>query len=381
MVAQSDGFGYSGQFPSGQYPNPSGHALQIIWDSTLGQYMVCDGITWQALTGPTIQRNTPSGIAPSGFFANNGIFVIGQAPSASATVSFSAVSGTVTMTFSAATLLGTAADVGRILTILDGGVYKYATITVQSSTTVATASLSATLSGTGPFANAAIWLTGSPNTDTSGFGVPFGNIWPGIFLQFPANVIGPVVPTNSYFCVMQSLTVGQAFNNPLPLLCIPGISEPSVPSVLVPFATTGQGAYANLTATMFTEASYLIPGNSLGRYGRMVIKGVNYQDSSSTVKTYQILYGGQAFLVVAPSTNNVHPFQITLANIGVTNIQARDNIQGTDSIVVVAGVGAPSMGSVDSTVDQPLIIQQQLNANAKDWGITVFHTIELFPSF
>src|SRR5438132_4977251 len=76
----------------------------------------------------------PVFVSPSAFMANNGVFVIGQAPSASATVSFSATSGAgVTMTFSAATLLGTAADVGRVIRILDT-TYNYAVITAQWST-------------------------------------------------------------------------------------------------------------------------------------------------------------------------------------------------------------------------------------------------------
>src|SRR2546423_11718628 len=107
------------------------------------------------------QTGIPVLMAPSGFFANNGVYIVGQAPSSSATVSFSATSGAgVTMTFSAATLLGTSADNGRVLTILDT-TYKYAVVTTFSSSTVATVTLTGTLSGTGPFANASIWLSGS----------------------------------------------------------------------------------------------------------------------------------------------------------------------------------------------------------------------------
>ena len=77
------------------------------------------------------QTGLPLAVPPSGFMTATGGIVIGQAPSNSATVSFSATSGAgVTMTFSAATLLGTTAEVGRVLTILDT-TYKYATITTQ----------------------------------------------------------------------------------------------------------------------------------------------------------------------------------------------------------------------------------------------------------
>ena len=75
-----------------------------------------------------LQSSLPFIYGPSGYLTATGAYVIGQAPTSSATASFSATSGTgVTMTMSAATLLGTASDVGRVLTILDT-TYKYAEV-------------------------------------------------------------------------------------------------------------------------------------------------------------------------------------------------------------------------------------------------------------
>src|SRR5438132_2840422 len=143
----------------------------------------------------------PVFVSPSAFMANNGVFVIGQAPSASATVSFSATSGAgVTMTFSAATLLGTAADVGRVLTILDT-TYKYAVITAFSSTTVATVTLTGTLSGTGPFANASTWLSGpiSSQTNAVAFSALLRTSYPNLYLSVPANAIAAGVAAGVYY--------------------------------------------------------------------------------------------------------------------------------------------------------------------------------------
>jgi hypothetical protein len=62
----------------------------------------------------------PVGIPPSGFFANNGVYIVGQAPASSATVTFGATSGSTSMTFSAGTPFANgAADIGRVLTVLD----------------------------------------------------------------------------------------------------------------------------------------------------------------------------------------------------------------------------------------------------------------------
>lgn len=77
----------------------------------------------------------PLGVPPNGYMTATGVYVIGAAPANSATASFSGTSGSVTVTFSAATLTGTTAgDVNRVLTILDT-TYKYCTITASSDST------------------------------------------------------------------------------------------------------------------------------------------------------------------------------------------------------------------------------------------------------
>jgi hypothetical protein len=142
------------------------------------------------------QTGLPMIVPPSGFMTAAGVVTLGQAPPNAQTVSFSGTSGSVTMTFSAATLAGTSAgDVGRVLTILDT-TYKYATITAFSSTTVATATLTGTLSGTGPFANNAIWLTG-PGASSNVTGASPATISAGAISgtagQFTGTVTGLVV--------------------------------------------------------------------------------------------------------------------------------------------------------------------------------------------
>src|SRR6266481_4332593 len=179
------------------------------------------------------QAGIPVLMAPSGFFANNGVYVIGQAPSSAATVSFSATSGAgVTMTFSAATLLGTASDVGRVLTILDQGIYKYATITAQSSTTVATVTLTGVaLSGVGPFANNTIWLTGTiPGTgNTVAFSPPTRVIYANCYFYLPASAIFSGSTAGVYFAQGSNTTVYVVYDN----ILLSGV--PTIPAVPTPF--------------------------------------------------------------------------------------------------------------------------------------------------
>lgn len=107
----------------------------------------------------------PVGMPPSGSFPDaTGTYVIGQAPSSSATCALSAIAnGTAQIICSAATFLNTAADVGRVLTINDSGTYRYFTITTQRSTTGATGTIS---NGSLPLTGATI--SGVAITGTAG---------------------------------------------------------------------------------------------------------------------------------------------------------------------------------------------------------------------
>lgn len=316
-------------------------------------------------------KNAPSGIPPGGFFADNGVYIIGQAPTGGATVGFSAVSGAgVTMTFSAATLLGTAADVGRILTILDG-TYKYATITTQVSTTVATVTLTGTLSGLGPFANNTIWLSGSPATNTTTFSVPLDAAYPGIWFSYPANAITVGAPAGNYWVVMASLTVGTVYNNLMPF----GV-ENSAPLSPVTFISTGPGAFTQTTGVHQTLASWKLPGNTLGQYGAFRFSALENSNSSATTKTYRLNFGGTIFMQVAPATNNLHEIFKVVANTGFTNFQVGGPL-ATDALTVVAGPLTPVFGAIDTTIDQSITFTQQLSTNSTDWAILIRPIIEL----
>lgn len=326
--------------------------------------------TYPGLIGPPqAQGAVPMYLPPSGFMANNGVFVIGQAPSSSATVSFSAASGTVTMTFSAATLLGTAADVGRILTILDGTTYKYATITVQSSTTVATATLSATLSGTGPFANNIIWLSGTPTSNTTAFSVPMDFAFAAAYFQFPAGAISAASLVGQYFVQMQSTTVGTVFNN----LYTSG--TPTIPAAPTPFVTTGPGAYTQTTGALQTMISSTTPGGAMGANGCVKVTCMYQNNNGSGSKTFSIKFGGSQTFGSANTTNQTLSIIRELYNCGATNSQmsASNGIAGTG-----VAAGNTQRYSKDTTASQPNLIQVQL-AQATDWvGVDSFR-IEVIP--
>lgn len=316
------------------------------------------------------ESGIPMYLPPSGFMANNGVMVIGQAPSGAATATFSAVSGAgVTMTMSAATLLGTAADVGRVLTILDGGVYKYATITAQNSTTVATVTLTGVLSGVGPFANNTIWLSGSPpaTANTSGFSVPFDNAFPNCYLYLPAGALFAGSLAGQYLGQMPSTTLIQFYNN----LYVSG--TPTIPATLQPFVCTGPGAFVQTTGAMITMASVVIPGNSIGLNGKVKATCIYQNNNSAGSKTWSIKFGGSQTFGSAATANQTMSVIREIYNRGATNVQmsAANGMSGTG-----LAAGNTQVYAKDTTQAQNVDIQNQL-AVATDWtGIDSF-SVEL----
>lgn len=318
------------------------------------------------------QGGLPMYLPPSGFFANNGVLVIGQAPALSATASFSATSGAgVTMTFSAATLLGTAADVGRVLTILDT-TYKYAVITAQSSTTVATVTLTGTLSGLGPFANASIWLSGSPpaTANTSAFSVPFDNAFANCYLYFPAGAIFSGSLAGLYFAQFQSTTVATVYN----VTYTSG--QPSIPTTLTAFATTGPGAFTQTTGSSIAMLTATVLAAAMGGMGKVKITCVYQNNNSANTKTFSIRYGASQTLGTTSTANQSTSIIREVYNRGTTNSQTStsNGITGTG-----AAAGPSQVYAKDSGAAQDVTLQNQL-ATATDWVGIDSYTVEVSPA-
>ncbi|SRR6266478_109580 len=316
------------------------------------------------------QAGIPVLMAPSGFFANNGVYVIGQAPSSAATVSFSATSGAgVTMTFSAATLLGTASDVGRVLTILDT-TYKYATITAQSSTTVATVTLTGTLSGTGPFANASIWLTGMPYNlgNTVAFSSFFQTAFGNCYLYFPLNVISASTPAGVYFAqtLAAAGTVYTIFNNPL------SSGPPTIPASPTAFVTTGTGAFAQTTGSNVTLLSIPVLANSIGPNGRLHVNCTTINNNSANNKSQTLSFGGVSIHFTANTTSNSYTTDHHIVNSGVASAQQTSSGSG------IGALNIPTTLAVNTAADQNVTFLAQL-ANANDWMGYNYFVVEIFP--
>lgn len=299
------------------------------------------------------QSGLPFILPPSAFFANNGVFVIGQAPSTSATLSVSGTSGSVTATFSAATLLGTAADVGRVVTILDT-TYKYCTITTQSSTTVATCTVSGgTLSGTGPFANASLWLSGSPTTNTTAFSVPLDAVYTNAFMWAPTGAIASASAAGWYFCQLASTTQGTCFNNTY----VSG--QPQIPASPTAFSTTGPGAFTQTINSPITAVVIGLSGNALGVNGDLDVRVAQTANNSAGTKNFQITYGSGGAASVNGTTTTAALLETFIDNAGVANVQTASAAFGT----VIHHL------TVDSTSAQNVDLKEEIITAATDWSI------------
>jgi hypothetical protein len=339
---------------------------------------VNNSLTLSGADGATVlntlsQSGIPLIVPPSGFMTATGGLVIGQPPSSSATVSFSATSGAgVTMTFSAATLLGTAADVGRVLTILDT-TYKYAVITAQSSTTVATVTLTGTLSGTGPFANNTIWLTGGTSvnagtSNTTAFSVPLIVTYANCFMYFPAT--SPIGVAGMYFCQMVSSTVGTVFNN-----LLAANTQPQIPGSPTAFSGLTPAAYTQSVAGSLPLASVNVPANSMGVNGMLIADIDAAYPNDAGTKTVYVKLGGSTSVTAAYTTTVAARWQVRAANKGVANSQSVNPVVG---VFGTNGNTPPVRWTQDSTT----ILSFQLLGGvgtATDFLVVESYSMQLWP--
>lgn len=318
-----------------------------------------------------MQSGIPFLLCPSAYMRNNGVIVIGQKPALSATASFSATSGAgVTMTMSAASLLGSASDVGRILTIFDT-TFKYATITAGISTTSATVTLSGgTLSGTGPFANTNIYLSGVRGISGSN-SVPLPRILGNCYALLPANAIVSGSAAGAYWTNWASTTVGTVYNNTY------SSGTPAVVAVPTAFSTTGPGAFTQTINTSLQGPTVAMSGNSMGINGKVFFEwGQSVGSCNATqLKLGQAYFGAT---LIAQAQNNLQGsgyYVATVVNQGVANAQVFPPTP--NQAVNPGGLGTFNAGmgtaAVDTTASVNLSFQLQL-ANAFDHNILEFYS-------
>jgi len=328
---------------------------------------------------PFASWGVPVILLPSAFIANNGVIVIGQAPSGSANVTLSATSGTgVTATFGAATLIGSSADVGRVLTILDSSTYRYFTVTGNSgsSTTICQGTISGGTLGTMTYANSLIWLTGPPSGNTTTFSGPLPTIFANCYVYLPAGAIATGIPATGgavYYAQFVSTTVGTVFNNVLS-----GI--PSLIGSPTLFATTSPGtgyAQSQLTQTLI---SINIPAGSMGNNGALIFDiPASSTDNSDTIPM-TATFGGSLVATNGGATSSGGSrgvFHRTIRNMASQGIQ--NMFPATAGAVAdsAASTMDPTFTLIDTTQAQTFAVTSRLFTSAMDYTVIYGGRIEL----
>lgn len=172
--------------------------------------------------------------------------------------------------------------------------------------------------------NGTVWkpLGGGRHRFPRGFSIPIGTMPPGVmgnngsitgitpmlvqyggqWAYFKAGDIGAGVPAGHYWFVSTSATTGIVYANAY----VPG-TEPTRPTTLVPFITTGPGAYGSATIEVF-HYSAILPGGLLGNSGTLTTR-IRGESLGTGSKTLVIRLGPSAAAIHAyNNTTQVHPF-------------------------------------------------------------------------
>jgi len=194
----------------------------------------------------------------------------------------------------------------------------------------------------------------------------------GAFVYYPANSIAAATPAGWYWTVFSSTTAGTIFNNTY----TNGV--PAVPTTLVPFVTTGPGAFTGDTTEVFAH-TFLLPAGALGANGQVRVTARFVSNNTVGVKTCRLRFSGQAgtIYMTRDVANSLGVWsQTNILNVGVTNIQKGD-------ATVITGSGAAQLGAIATAVDTAVatsIVISLQKAAATDELIADSVLVEVFPS-
>lgn len=175
------------------------------------------------------------------------------------------------------------------------------------------------------------------------------------YFYMPANAIVAGSAAGFYYGAMTSTSTATLFNN----LYVSG--TPATPGTLVPFATTGPGAYAQTTGSAFTAWTVTLPAYALGIFDEVQVHGVITYLSSGTAKTFQVSYGSSFnFIAAAPTATATLAFQGGFANQGVVSKQgSTGNSSGT---VATSSTLTFTNGSIDGSLSKSISASLKLAA-------------------
>jgi hypothetical protein len=172
------------------------------------------------------------------------------------------------------------------------------------------------------------------------------------YMYFPAGAIASGSAAGWYYVVMSGTSAGTIYNNTRATTDIP-----TVPTTLVPFVTTGPGAYTQGTSAV-TAFSKTIPGGTLGIHGVLDCYIDHLNNNSAGLKTSSILFGGVLLHNLGSTTSLGQPRRVMVFNRGNQAKQkvTRANITSEASVPSIATTFTTVDTSVDVTLNVTLTV-------------------------
>ncbi len=309
-----------------------------------------------AVSRPYVAAQTaiPMMIPPSSSIGANGALQLGTKVGGG-TATFGATSGAgVSCTLSLAGFAGTAADVGKVVTV-DGG--KQATITAAVSTTVATVTITGTLSGTGPFTD---WT----------LSYQFLATYSGVYLYFIAGAVYSGSVAGWYYTVMSSTTVGTVYDN---IYTAGTLSIPASPTGIV------SAAIGEFTQTTLAVSGLNFPhtGGMLGINGRAEVFNDAINSPGAGTKTSFLYFDDTQLHFLSATTNVINPHKIIIQNRGKQNSQkvTKSTLTSEAASTTASALQYPD---IDTAVNGTWKIVLKINA-ANDFVGSEAATFDVFP--
>lgn len=194
----------------------------------------------------------------------------------------------------------------------------------------------------------------------------------GVWLYYPSGAIYTASAAGFYWTVMSSTTAGTIYQEQY----TPAVSSFDIPQTPTGVVAAGPGAYTGVT-TQITLVSTVLHGSALGKNGALTHE---YRDARANTAGNKLIIsrlGGQntVFYNSAPNFASVSMVN-TLQNMGAENKQtslvgAEDSSYGMST--------APSMLTIDTSVDQTVAITAQLTTPT-DWVIMTRCSLIVKPS-
>jgi hypothetical protein len=196
----------------------------------------------------------------------------------------------------------------------------------------------------------------------------------GVYMYFPANAISAGSAAGLYYVVMSSTTAGTIYNNTY----VGG--QPSIPTGLVAFATTGPGAYTQSTGLEVTLVSFIVQGGVLGVNGKLDFESIVENNNSGGSKSYKVKFDSVDLVAQSTTTSLGGRYMSTISNAGIENKQRTMSSSTSASIVGTVSVGAAFQNTtVDTSQNVTASITGSL-AVATDYCMVRAFSAEVLPT-